>query len=117
MKISKRNLLIYIIGGVLSFTLLGLYFIDKDNPWCIICCSIGASGIGAVILAWLIEDSNNRRMVDEKKKTRACISSPIIRDLTQIICVEALMVEQENEEFKTNICDKTLAEIVEILTS
>ena len=115
MKISRRNLCIYIVGLAISIVLLGLYFIDTNNPWCIMSCSIGASGIGAVILAWLIEDSNNRRLASEKSKTRESITSPIIRDLTQIICMEALVVEQESETFKQNIQGKTLAEVIEEL--
>ena len=115
MKTSKRNLCIYIIGLAISILLLGLYFIDINNPWCIMCCSIGASGVGAVILAWLIEDSNNRRLENEKKTARDIITSPIINDLTQIICIEALIAEKESEEFKQKIQNKTLTEIVEEL--
>lgn len=115
MKISKRNLCIYIVGLAISLVLLGLYFINPNNPWCIVSCSIGASGLGAVILAGLIEDSNNRKVINEKKKTRDCIISPLVKDLTHIICMEALIVEQENEEFKNKIQDKTLDKIIEEL--
>lgn len=59
MKISKSNLVIYIIALVISVVCIGLFFIDKDNSWCIVSCSIGASGIGAVLLALTIEISNN----------------------------------------------------------
>lgn len=60
MKIRKENLWIYIVGLIISIVLLGLYFIDTTNPLCIMSCSIGASGIGAVILAALIENSNEK---------------------------------------------------------
>lgn len=70
MQINKRNLWIYAIGLVLSLALLGLYFINPQNPWCTISVSVGASGIGAVILAWLIEWSNEKTRAEHRKSVR-----------------------------------------------
>lgn len=70
MQINKRNLWIYAIGLVLSLVLLGLYFINPQNPWCTISVSVGASGIGAVILAWLIEWSNEKTRRESRKAIR-----------------------------------------------
>lgn len=71
MKISKRNLVIYILGLAISLLLLGLYFIAPDSPWCIVSCSIGASGIGAVVLAYFIEWSNEKTKEENKRAIRA----------------------------------------------
>ena len=75
-------------------------------------CSIGASGIGAIILAFFIEDSNNLKTTCKMQKTREELLSPILLDLTAIICTEALIIEQENEAFKQSIEGKTLVEII-----
>ena len=112
MKIGRRNFWIYLVGLVVSIILLGIYFIDYQNQWCILSCSVGASGIGAVILAFFIEDSNNRKVAHEKQKTRDELISPILSDLTRIVCMEALIIEQENEELKQRIENKTLVEII-----
>lgn len=74
MKISKGNLIIYIIAGAISLICIGLFFIDKNNSWCIVSCSIGASGIGAVILALTLEISNNKvKEVQDIEKERSRI--------------------------------------------
>lgn len=71
MKVNKKNLVIYIFGLAISLLLLRLYFIAPDSPWCIVSCSIGASGIGAVILAFFIEWSNEESKEENKKAIRA----------------------------------------------
>lgn len=74
MKISKSNLIIYIIACIVSLICIGLFFIDKDSAWCILSCSIGASGIGAVVLALTLEISNNKIKEDQDiKKERSRI--------------------------------------------
>lgn len=70
MRINKRNLIIYGVGLLISVLLLGLYFINPQNPWCTISVSVGASGIGAVILAWLIEWSNEKTRAEHRKTVR-----------------------------------------------
>ena len=70
MRINKRNRIIYGLGLLISVLLLGLYFINPQNPWCTISVSVGASGIGAVILAWLIEWSNEKTRAESRKAIR-----------------------------------------------
>ena len=59
---------IYGIGLLLSITFIGLYFIDKENAWCILSCSIGASLIGAVVLGYFIDLSNSRNKSEQSKR-------------------------------------------------
>lgn len=58
--VSKSNFYIYLIGTIISVVLIGLYFISPNCSWYILSCSIGASGVGACILAYLVERSNNK---------------------------------------------------------
>lgn len=77
MKINKRNRVIYGIGLAISIVLVVLYFICPENPWCVVSCSVGASGIGAVILACFIEWSNEKTRAENRKNVRATkLSSP-----------------------------------------
>jgi len=55
----------YSIPLFFSIILIGLFFINKESPWCIVSCSIGASLFGAILLAYFIELSNNRRQQKE----------------------------------------------------
>ncbi len=70
MRENKRNFWIYLIGFILSFLFLGLYFIAPQSPWCTISVSVGASGIGAVILAGFIEWSNKKTRDESRKAIR-----------------------------------------------
>ena len=88
-KMNKRNIIIYILGLLLSFALLGLYFINPQNPWCTIFVSVGASGIGAVILAWLIEWSNEKTRAESRKAIR--LSKLYLVDFFAIRLLERLV--------------------------
>lgn len=70
MRTNKRNLIIYIVGLAVSILLLGLYFINPQSPWCTIFVSVGASGIGAVILACFIEWSNEKTRYENRQDIR-----------------------------------------------
>ena len=106
------NMYIYICGAILSGGFLALYFIDPMSPWCIVFCSIGASGIGAVLLAWLLEISNNRRETREKEATRKLIMLPYLKELTHIVCLETVLLTGEDEEFRQKIESQTMSEII-----
>lgn len=102
MKIRKENLWIYIGGLIISIILLGLYFIDTDNPWCIMSCSIGASGVGAVILAALIENSNEiyvKKTTDDLRENKlSAVGFELLFVLTSTIdCYYQMQFEVLNE--------------------
>ena len=86
MKTNKRNLIIYIIALVLSGLCIGLYFIEPNNPGCILSCSVGASGIGAVLLGYFLERANNINKEKSLLKNRKDILYPIFLILRTSIC-------------------------------
>lgn len=61
----KKHSTIYIIGLIISVILIGLYFINTSNAFCILSCSTGASLIGAVALAFFLEISDKKRKKEE----------------------------------------------------
>lgn len=73
----KKHSTIYIIGLIISVILIGLYFINTSNAFCILSCSIGASLIGAVALAFFLE-------LSDKNKKKEDISTFRKEKLTQI---------------------------------
>lgn len=86
MKISKTNLIIYIISLSLSAICIGLYFINPSNPGCVLSCGIGSSGIGAVLLGLVLEIANNTSKEKALLKNRADILYPITLMLRSSIC-------------------------------
>lgn len=112
--VSSGNFLVYIISFVVSVVLIGLGFIPccSFRKWATLLSSVGSGSVSAVILAFFIEWSNNIYSNKIKKKIRSSIIEPIYRDLIQIICKEATIVEHENGYFKQNIQQKTLSEII-----
>ena len=115
--VSSGNFIIYIISLAVSIVFIGLGFIpcESFSTWATLFMSVGASGIGAVILAFFIERSNNINLQKVKRATRDAIISPMRRDLLQIICAEILIAEQETDDFKQYNQNKTLTEIIEKL--
>lgn len=61
---------VYIVAGIVSIVLISLFFINSQNPWCIVSCSIGASGVCAVLLAIFIELANHKATEKNKKLVR-----------------------------------------------
>lgn len=53
--IQKGNFITYLISMIISIILCSLYFINPTLPVFVLCSSIGASGIGAVILAYFLD--------------------------------------------------------------
>lgn len=120
MKIGKSNLIIYIIAGIVSLICIGLFFIDKNNAWCIVSCSIGASGIGAVLLSVTIELSNNNKQEKTIQNDRKIILYPVILSLRDTICnfikflieldnpIRSKTIKEFLAEFETNRKDLVL---------
>lgn len=115
--VSSGNFIIYIISFAVSIVFIGLGFISCESfiLWATLFMSVGASGIGAVILAFFIERSNNKRDKQELVKNRDVVIEPIISDLRQIIFIEILIASEESLEFKKKIENKTITEIIEDL--
>lgn len=100
MKMNRKNLIIYLIAFVASVVFLGLYFIDPQNKWCVVSCSVGASGISAVLLGFFIERSN---YVYSKKKyflDRETVLYPILLWLGSSICRFISYLDQIGNEFE-----------------
>ena len=71
------NFWVYLIGCFLSLGFIGLGFIKEQGfvVWAEICLYIGTSGIGAVVLAYFIEFSNNKiqdKKIQEFRKNQLC---------------------------------------------
>lgn len=64
--VSKGNFWIYVVGLIISGVLIGVYFINPENAFLTVLMSVGASLVGAILLAYFIERSNN--FVQEKNK-------------------------------------------------
>lgn len=111
MKIPKSNLIIYGIALVVSIILIGLFFINYENPFCIISGSIGASGVGAVFLAGFIENSNNHIQEKLKKNKRQSIIEPVVRSIVEIVYIEWSLIEKENKEKTKKLEGKSLRDI------
>lgn len=72
MKTSNKAL--YIILLVASFLLIGIsLFFDTTNKLFTICSSVGCSGIVSVIVAWLLELSNEKIQSDRNKEIVDCL--------------------------------------------
>ena len=113
-KVDGINLLIYIIGLIISVSLIALSFIfSSENNWRAIFGGTGASGIGAVLLGYFIERANNCRLEKEKLRTREKLVSAIDSDIVQIMCHEVLLLEKEQNEFFCSTKGKTLYDIIE----
>ena len=83
------NFIIYIIGVMVSSLLIGLYFIDHNKPGWILCCSIGASGIGAVLLAYFIDLGANQRENKILKRYIDSLKFTLARGYCEIInCIQ-----------------------------
>lgn len=65
---KKSHYLIYGLGVAISLTLIGLYFINPEFSWCIVSCSTGASLIGAVVLGFFIDLSNEMNKAAHNKR-------------------------------------------------
>ena len=78
MGIRQANFVIYVVGFIISASLIGLYFIKPCLPILIVFCSIGASGIGAVLLAYFIDLSNEFRNEKNKQELTRKIFSLLI---------------------------------------
>ena len=95
MKISKINAIIYIVALSLSIICIGLFFINPTNAVCILLCGIGSSGIGAVLLGFVLENANNISKEKSLLKNRTEILHPIILMLQSPIC-NFIRLLQEN---------------------
>ena len=74
--VSKGNFWIYIVGLVVSGGLIGVYFIEPENCVLTVLMSIGASLVGAIVLAYFIELSNNKvqqKNKDEVRRTKTIL--------------------------------------------
>lgn len=68
--VSKGNFWIYIVGLVVGFLFICLYFINPENAFLTVLMSVGASLVGAIILAYFIERSNNYGQQQNKEEVR-----------------------------------------------
>lgn len=68
--ISFANFIIYSVGLLISFAFLGVYFINPENHILVVLMSIGASLIGAIVLAFSIEWSNQKNVEKHKSAVR-----------------------------------------------
>ena len=64
------NFLVYLIGCLVSIAFIAIGFIKEEafKDWAEVFLYVGTGGIGAVVLAYFIELSNNKR--DDKNKTQ-----------------------------------------------
>lgn len=117
--VNKRNFYIYLSGLLLSILLIGLYFIDKDHPWCIVCCSVGASLIGAVVLGYCIELGNANSKKEQDRYIYEFSNQKIYSEMNFLLMAVhnaiADIKKIKNEEFRFE--GKTLSEIVELFAN
>lgn len=114
--VNIGNFFIYLGGLLLSILLMGLYFIDPINPWCVVCCSIGASLIGAVVLGYLIELGNARSRQTQNKNNYELSNQRIYSEMNFLLMAvynaisDIKFIKEEKLEYK----NKTLSELVDI---
>ena len=117
-SVNKRNFLIYALALVISFLFCSLYFIDITCPWCILSCSVGASGVGAVVLAFFIERANNIRLKKEQDGQRKYILSSLESEIDKLLYFEleflswSLYARKKNENYKVEKLNLSRQEIV-----
>ena len=83
--VEKRNFLIYLIGLIISVVFILPYFWFQC-PMFSILMSIGASGFGAIILAYFIERVSIARDQENRNLKRENLLQPIIFDLQNSFC-------------------------------
>lgn len=76
---------IYLIGLLISVVMIGLYFIDSNNAWCVLSCSIGASLIGAVGLGWSIDWKNETNRRSQNKKIFQIANTNIYSEINSLL--------------------------------
>lgn len=83
--VGKRNFLIYLIGLIISVVVIVPYFWFQCPIFSILM-SIGASGFGAIILAYFIERVSIARDQEYRNLKRENLLQPIIFDLQNSFC-------------------------------
>lgn len=68
--VSKGNFWIYIVGLVISFLFIGLYFINPENAFLTVLMSVGASLVGAIVLAYFVDYFNCKNQDEKTAKIR-----------------------------------------------
>lgn len=74
--VSKGSFWIYLVGLILSGVSIRVYFIEPENCVLTVLMSIGASLVGAIVLAYFIELSNNKvqqKNKDEVRRTKTIL--------------------------------------------
>ncbi len=102
--VGKRNFFIYLAGLIISFSFIIPYF-WCENSIISILMSIGASGVGAIILAYFIEKAGIARDKENKQWKRESLMQPIIFDLQNSFCcfVSRLYLQGFNINFSKNL--------------
>lgn len=108
---------IYGTGLVISIVLIGLYFINKDNAWCIVSCSVGASLIGAIVLGFALDCRNSQNKTEQSKRIFQIAHTQLYSKIISLMMLLNLFI---NEFYK--IIDKktdfkyenlTIAELIQ----
>lgn len=113
---------IYIAGTAISIALMGMSFIPNCSNWGNIFCGIGTSGIGAIVLAAVIEIQDETRKMKQNKAIFQAVCTDIyknindllivlyriIKDINTIIEVEKIRFEGIGLEQLINIYEKAL---------
>ena len=110
--VSKQNCIVYVIGLMVSVALILPYCFCSSTINTILS-SVGASGIGAVLLGIFIERANNIQEEKRKQENRQKLIFALTDDMTTILCHEILILEKEDADFATDNIGKSLADILE----
>ncbi|MBQ3572241.1 MAG: hypothetical protein IJA15_05395 [Clostridia bacterium] len=85
---------IYGTGLFISIVLIGLYFINKDNAWCIVSCSVGASLIGAIVLGFALDCRNSHNKTEQSKRIFQIAHTQLYFKINSLMMVLNLFVRE-----------------------
>lgn len=108
--VNRINFLIYFIFAIVGIVFAILSFINTENNWCVLSGSLGASLIGAVLLAWSIDIANNIRAKERLLYIKNREIGTIfwgVKELFRLLYKEYLLISQQQitEGTEIKVCN------------
>ncbi|MBR2384954.1 MAG: hypothetical protein IKA99_05060 [Clostridia bacterium] len=102
--VTKKNFIIYFFALIVSLVSIALGFIlyEGFNIWATVFLSIGTSGVGAVLLAFFIERSNNLTKIEQAEFIIKTTYRPLFNSLTWLLMSVNNIICEYHKKFINN---------------
>ncbi len=113
--VDTKNFIIYIIGLFLSIIFISVSFaFGSEDNWRNVFCGVGASGVGAVVLAYFIDFANIKSGENEIKNKRVILFASLKSNISSSI--SGMFILKTYSEYENiEMSYKNFAKCVDIL--